>query len=163
MAFPMTLKSGLIIGLKMGIGYFASLQSASWRPSLPLAAGDVKRCCSAKLCVRLFWKMGLATPHPCSLLRDTHPFRSPRGHFQSLKVSAPLFVVVHLRLWTSSHGYAQQKKPCYCKAFKLWVEDGASILYLKTFLQVFTDHFSQYFITYGLSVVTENIALYLRR
>ena len=37
------------------------------------------------------WKMGLATSHLCSLLSDAHPFRSPRGHLQSLKVAAALF------------------------------------------------------------------------
>jgi hypothetical protein len=28
-----------------------------------------------------------------SLLRNAHPYRSPRGHFQSLKVSATLFFI----------------------------------------------------------------------
>ena len=40
------------------------------------------------------------------------------------------------------------------------MEDGAPMPTMESLLQVFIDHFSQYFSTYGLSVVTENIALF---
>ena len=47
-----------------------------------------------------------------SLLRYAHPYRSPRGHFQSLKVSQTLLFYLYSRLQTSLHGYTNKKKSC---------------------------------------------------
>ena len=47
-----------------------------------------------------------------SLLRNAHPYRSPRGHFQSLKVSQTLLFYLYSRLQTSLHGYTNKKKSC---------------------------------------------------
>ena len=44
-----------------------------------------------------------------SLLRYAHPYRLPRGHFQSLKVSQTLLFYLYSRLQTSLHGYTNKK------------------------------------------------------
>ena len=64
--------------------------------------------------------------------------------------------------WELAHRTKQTKKRCEAKPRILLsgVEDGAPMPTIESLLQVFTDYFSQYFSTYGLSVVTENIALF---
>ena len=80
------------------------------------------------------------------------PFCSPWGHFRTLSqgvVSQLLLFLYPSSLQINLRIAVLQKQkdvefstsPC----FVVRVEDGASILHLKTFLQVFTGHFSQYF------------------
>ena len=78
----------------------------------------------------------------------------------------PIYVLFLTNKPKFAPGLYQNKKKMSCSTsfrFSVWVEDGAPMPTMESLLQVFTDHFSQYFSTYGLSVVTENIALYLRR
>ena len=92
-----------------GIGYCANKVCYA-RPSLPLAAGALPKFESVCDTIFYLYSRSQTSLHGVqdgrwdwllrkqSLLRNAHPYRSPRGHFQSLKVSAtPFFIYIAVR------------------------------------------------------------------
>ena len=88
------------------------------------------------------------TPFPSARRRGRHQRTAQRK-----KLKHQLICFFALCSQTSLRHNAKNKRCRYrhlFTSFVLWVEDGTSILYLKTFLQVFTDHSAHFFYLYGL-------------
>ena len=103
--------------------------------------------------------MGLATPQTESATLNAFPTCLPQGLFRTLSqgvVSQLLLFLypsspqINLRIAVLQKQKDVEFSTSPCFVCFVRVEDGASILYLKTFLQVFTDHSAHFFYLYGL-------------